>query len=391
MIRRERHHRFKRSGRPGLDRGEFRIVLVMAVALAVVTVAVAFGSSEARGAVVMEGGADGRPVFRDYFSEGGSAADSVAGRAPMVRVELDRTEMTYAQRLRVRLMVVARPGSRIEWPALGASLGEFRVANVTGAEAAPLPASMDVPGGLLMVATQRVLTLEPTIAESHDVPALEFVVSGAGGGGGPATVRSEPIAVEVRSVLPAGAGDSITPGTPGGAVGGVDPGAMRGIAAVAPDRSLRPVVIASVGVVVAGGVVAASLVVAKRRRAPRSVPADVEARRRIGALFKGDGMLAAQGERAMSGLDAALREFVISACGLRPDDRTTAAIGGQLAERPGIPREEIERVLEQFDVAKFAGLGVHDGDVVKARKDVEAIISMVSAAATPASRGEGGA
>lgn len=344
----------------------------------------------------------GEPLTRNFQASGASAVS-----LPIVRIVIDQPSITYAQRVRVRLIVITAPGNRITWPILPDELGAFSIAAATEPSPAVLTDLPTTPDGGVSIATQRVLTLEPAIAESHEVPPLEFVIGADRAGAKPVVILTASMPITVRSVLPArnadGAAsapsapgatvppspnaptpaDPASPTTPpsanapGAPAPEIDPGAMRDIAPIAPDRDWQPWYIGSIAAVAAGGLAYASMRLV-RHRTPRTLaPRDV-ARSRLATLYTPAGTLTTTPAAAMQILDDTLRSYLVATFSLNGGDRTTARLRDSLSSHPSVPLAELTRMLEQFDVAKFSGKPVHDSDVKAARDDVEALIAMTT-------------
>ena len=390
-------------GRPQLARWSIRTALALAFAIG----AILSASPIARA---------GEPLVRDFHASG-----AIAASLPIVRILIDQPSITYAQRVRVRLIVITAPGDRITWPIIADELGAFHIAAATEPSPAVLTDLPTTSAGGVSIATQRVLTLEPSIAESHEVPPLEFVIGADRAGAKPVVILTASMPINVRSVLPAQSADDdasapsasgatvppsasaptpadpTSPATPpsGNAPGApapeIDPGAMRDIAPIAPDRDLRPWYIGSIAAVAAGALAYATMRLVRRRTPRPLAPRDV-ARNRLATLYTSAGTLTTTPAAAMQILDDTLRSYLVATFSLNGGDRTTARLRDSLASHQNVPLAELTRMLEQFDVAKFSGKPVHDSDVKAARDDVEALIAMTtlhvaSAGANPSASG----
>jgi hypothetical protein len=306
-------------------------------------------------------------MSRDFY-----AGDTLTPTLPAVRNTVDRASMTYAERVRVHLIVIASPLDRITWPSIGdelsaAGVATFRVASIT--EPTPIVVDNTPPAqlGELVISLRRTLTLEPLIADKHDIPAFDFVIT-PDAAAKKAFISTQPIPIQVRSVLPDSA--ATTPPT--------DPGEMRGIAPIAPDRDWTPVFVGVAAAATVGLLGFIGVRLMRRRPAKAHSPREV-ANYKLARLYNSDGSLAVTPTVAMRVLDDVLRDYLVATFSLKQGERTTLQLQQMLAAHPSAPLDEITRTLEQFDVAKFAGKPAHDADVKAARDDVEALIAMTQA------------
>ena len=116
------------------------------------------------------------------------AEEPKAGRAVL---EVSSHEATVGDPLQATLTVELPPGTRIEPPDLGATLGPFAV--LSGSWQGP----SDAQDGVRWIWSGKIAAYEPG---SLDVPAIEIRLESASG---EQTIRTEPLSITIKSVLPA--------------------------------------------------------------------------------------------------------------------------------------------------------------------------------------------
>lgn len=318
--------------------------------------------------------------------DGGAAAPPAAEReasanGSAVRLTLDRTDVTPADRVTLRIELAAAPG----WtpgahpPELreGERLGEFTIAEVRSA-----PPTIDDQGRRLDVIE---FTLLPFLPGDEQVPALDWVFAPIPDAArasidaeGPVTIRTEPVDVAIRSLLDADA----TLADPKGIVD-------------APPAPRWPWYAGGAAAIVA---LAGAAVLLRRASEVRGVgaapaPAHVEALEALSSLARLG--LAERGafDPYFTELSRILRRYIERRFDLHAPTLTTDEFLQQ-SRRSNVIRAEYVRELETFlrlaDLVKFAR---HAPDAEEAgrahdtaRAFVESTAPVQSAAPTPEAR-----
>ncbi|MGA0419292.1 MAG: hypothetical protein ACO3P9_04605 [Phycisphaerales bacterium] len=284
-------------------------------------------------------------VACDRSAEVGSAPDASEFVDTSMRIDGDRLTLRHGVGPRlvgdaIPLLVIAEPSdgavATIELPDDG-RLGPFEFA------IRPAPRLRNLPIG------SEVVSLELWTFESGtlELPPIEATFE-RGGDGVVRTVASAPLPVVVEGVL----------GEEGGAT--LDPlAAMRPPKGVTPMQSERPGHAAIwwlSSVALTGAVLVGGFLLLSRRRGPAEPPPAVWARRRIADLRTPDASRTPSDQWAE--VASLLRGLLARRDGLDTLDRTTGEIRSVLvADDRFSPeeRDEILQLLEQADLAKFAG------------------------------------
>lgn len=278
-----------------------------------------------------------------------SAADVPAlsrrfgSEGPTVLMTLDRVEATPADRITLRIERAAPPGwassAAEQDPQPGARLGDFTVAEVRR-----LAPTMDARGWRLDGAEYVLLPFLPG-EESIPETLWRFApLPGSGEGGEPVLVRTEPLAVTVRSLLDAEDASLAE------ARGVVD----------APPAPRWPWVAGGVGAAAALGALAAAGVAAARRRAREGAAPPAAHEEALAALRALSSLsLAERGEfdAYFTELSRILRRYIERRFDLHAPTLTTDEFL-QRARASSAIRAEFVRDLERFlrlaDMVKFA-------------------------------------
>lgn len=286
-------------------------------------------------------GANGAPAQPGEARPEGAAwavERSFAGGGVEVLLRLDRSEISTAEWAQLELVVAAPEGLTVRLPtAQQAEAGGLRAAR-TRTAAPALQA-----GGL--VRWERRFELQPFLAGEYEVPALEVTAAGAAGAAA-AAVRTEPIAVTVTSVFPAGE----------------EPPALHDVAGPVrvPPPAGRVLLLAALGLALAGA--AAAGVVLLRRRAARAtaraaaVPPPEAALQALRELAAG-GLLQRDLRAFHVAVAAIVRRYLEQRFDLRAPQRTTEellvilAAGSWLDD---VQRRALHAFLAQCDQVKFA-------------------------------------
>ena len=263
---------------------------------------------------------------------------SFAGGGVEVLLRLDRSEISTAEWAQLEVVVAAPEGLTVRLPtAQQAAAGGLRAVRTSTAA----PALQE--GGL--VRWGRRFELQPFLAGEYEVPALE-VTAAAADGEAAAAVRTEPLALTVRSVFAAGE----------------EPPALHDVAGpvAVPPPAGRVLSFAALGLALAGA--AAAAVVLLRRRAARAaaraaaVPPHEAALQALRELAAG-GLLQRDLHAFHSAVAAIVRRYLEQRFGVRAPRRTSEellailAAGSWLGE---FQRRALHAFLVQCDQVKFA-------------------------------------
>jgi hypothetical protein len=312
--------------------------------------------------------------------QGLAAAQSSAAPTPAVErtvrqgpasvtLSLDRTNMTAAERLTLRLLVTSPAGAAMDWPPItvGEKLGGFTV--VTRRD--PPPALGD--GGATTTGVEVVL--EPFLPGQYQIPA--FIFGFRSPGAERTTISTEPVAVTVRSLL----GDTTEGLSPGPIRGIVDPPAPGG-------WGPWPIVGAVAGM---AGLCTVATMAARRFRA-RSAPSDPidTALQELAGLRRDlEGRTGAPA--SVFDLTAALlRRSLTAVCDERAAGMTTEEI---LAAAPGWPilrtqdTDDLRRILPLCDQARYAAAAATREQALDAVARATAVVERLRDGRAPESGG----
>jgi hypothetical protein len=297
--------------------------------------------------------ASAQPTYDHTFTAPGAAA---AGARPTVRLQVDRTSVTVADRVSIDLAAEAPPNWTAAWPEIDDALGDFTVA------ARSEPATSATGDRLT---TRRLLTLEPFLPGKHTIPSLRFRFDPPPGSSAHALeVATEASDIDVRPLL--------------GEREAAEIGLFRGVVAPDQPRSSLPWLIG--GAISFAGV--AGLVAWRVRRRRPALETHRTPLETAQSALRG---LEAQPLDSASEMDTfyvrlsgLLRVFAASRHGLPPADRTIEQLLSELAFIEEPIRTQLAEMLARFDEVKFAGAGGAPAAQV-ARADLAGAWSFVDA------------
>ena len=243
-----------------------------------------------------------------------------------LRIRVDRTRITTAQRVTLNLELQAPEAAGAALPVIGDELGGLRV--VRRHAAAPRLAA-----GAAVLAEEYLL--EPDLPGQAGIPALQVTA------GGRVVLQSEPIAIEVSSLLPSGAKDA----------------PLREI--VGPWQLPRSGAWWWAALAMVLAVIAWLLL---RRRARRRPPPLVllpheRALRELEHLHAENLFLRGESKLYFVRLSQILRGYIEERFGLRAPERTTEEFLQELKSDHRVPehhKHELSRFLDLCDLVKFA-------------------------------------
>ncbi len=284
-----------------------------------------------------------------------------------LRVGIDKEKPTVADRIEMVLEARVDPGVRVEWPRIEETLGDFAV--VRRVEEPP---AVDARGRTGRTLRSERLVLEPFLPGARTIPALEFTCTRMGAA--PTALRTEPITIEVVSVLEVGAANAHA--DPAVMRGVVDlPGARR-VTAWALGAGAGATALALVG---AGGWMRRRL----RREAEMPNPGPVEmARSRLRRLKGVDLSAPGAAAEALAELSDILRCYARGRFGLPPVEATTDQFLGAL--RDAAPSSVVQTVGElaaRMDASKFAGRAFGASEARQVLKSLWELVERTSAGA----------
>jgi hypothetical protein len=277
------------------------------------------------------------------------------GRSVSFAMRVSRLKITTAEQVSLELESRAAEAWRVAFPEIADVLGQFRVSQ---REAERRHLGRD---GTLTVL--RSYTLEPSLPGSYEIPPLTLSF-GEAGEEFPFSLTSEPIAVEVSSVLPPTLGEQD----------------LEEIAGPVGLSSRRWLWIGGGAAAAAGLAASAALLLRRRLRG-------VAARRPLGsgeaALAELQGLLARglaeQGlfREFYQGLSDLARRYVERRYAIRAPERTTEEFLREAQESPALAGHSdlLRRFLMHCDLVKFARLEPEPGEVAAA---VEACRSFIT-------------
>ncbi len=268
-------------------------------------------------------------------------------------VRAERSTLTTAQTVRLRLEAEAPPGASVQWPDLGEKLGAFTIVDHLG-----LPPKRTEDGRRVV---SRVYTLAPFLAGEYEIPPLE--VRFVGPGEEEMSLRSQPLRIEVTSVLDDPPSE-LSVGEPLG------PAALP----ESPSPDPWPWIAGGVGVAVA---LAAGAAVAIQRRGRGEGPAADPVRTARAGLAQLAVSGASGSAPAAQEIDDLVRPALARLLGSREAGATSAELN-ELARRL-VPAEALARVygyLASADEALFSDRAGDGAELL--RQATEAIESLVA-------------
>jgi len=275
-----------------------------------------------------------------------------------VTSKVSSTTVQVAEPLTLELTVTASPGSQVDFPSVGNSLGNFDVTNQT--DRADVPSRND---GNQRVWTRR-LTLESVVTGDMEIPALEILVRNNANS---QTLKSEVIPVRVTSVLEDRA----------------DPTQFRDIQSVVDVEVPQPHSSAWLWWTLSGlgGVSAAALLfmaVAKRKT---WMTPNAWAIRALEELRSSAAMKSIDSDTVTENLTTILRDYLELQFDIAAPVQTTRELL-QAIETSSFMSVETTKgftdLFENSDLARFAGLKLTHAELTKAIDDAQGLIERTS-------------
>ncbi|MFG0285601.1 MAG: BatD family protein [Phycisphaerales bacterium JB039] len=266
-------------------------------------------------------------------------------------VRAERSSLSTAETLRLRLEATCPPGVAVRWPELGQSIGEFSIIDQLG-----LPPKRTDDGRHIVT---RIYTLAPFLAGEYEIPSI--AVEFEGEDRQPASLRSQPMRIEVRSVLDEPP-EELTIGEPLG---------PAPLPAADPGAGPWPWIAGAAG---AGAIAAIAIAAAITRRARREGPAHDPvrtARVALAAMRSGDTRISA------AEIDGAVRPALCRLLGAETAGATSLELV-DIARRlvPAATLAKVERYLAGADEALFSGAATDDAAVLEdATASIEALVA----------------
>ncbi len=281
------------------------------------------------------------------------------GRSVSFAVRVSRLKITTAEQVSLELESRAGEAWRVDFPEIPDSLGQFRV---SAREAERRRLGRD--GTLTVI---RVYTLEPSLAGSYQIPPLTLSF-GEAGEEFPFSLTSEPITVEVSSVLPPTLGEQD----------------LEPIAGPVGLPSRRGLWIG--GGAAAAAVLAAGAVLLLVRRRGRRIPARRPPGSGEAALAELEELLArGLAERGLfrefyQGLSDLARRYVERRYAIRAPERTTEEFLREAQDSPALSGHSdlLRSFLMHCDLVKFARLEPQPAEVAAAVEACRSFITRTS-------------
>ena len=266
-------------------------------------------------------------------------------------VHADRSSLSTAETLRLRIEATCPPGVVVRWPELGESLGEFTIIDHLG-----LPPKRTDDGRHIVT---RIYTLAPFLAGEYQVPPLTVAFEHEQRQA--ASLRSQPLRIEVRSVLD----------EPPEELSVGDPLGPAPLPAAEPGAGPWPWIAGAAG---AGAVAAIAVAAAITRRARREGPAHDPVRAARVALAA---MQSGAAPVSATEIDRATRPALCRLLGAESAGATStelAAIAGRLV--PAEALSKLDHYLTSADEALFSAVEVNDTTLLTAASGaVEALVA----------------
>lgn len=288
------------------------------------------------------------------------ASRTVDSDPATVTSNVSATTVRVAEPLTLDLTVTAAVGSKVDFPAIGKSLGNF---DVTGqVDRADVPSAIDV--------NQRVWTrrwtLETIVTGDTEIPSLEIQVRRDASS---QTLKSEAVPIHVTSVLE----------------GRADPAQFRDIQSVVDVPVLPPASRAwlwwTLGAV--GGAAAAAatlLLVTVAKRKTRITPG-VWAIRELDQLRNSEAMKSCDSEMVIQILTTILRDYLELQFDMAAPVQTSKELLQVVESGRSVSAEATRGFAELFgnsDLALFAGLQLTQAELIKAIDDAQRLIEQTS-------------
>ena len=295
-------------------------------------------------------------------ASGNAEADEVSrpsdSNLATVTAEVSSTTVQVAEPLTLELTVTAPAGSRVDFPSVGNSLGNFDVTNQT--DRADVPSAND---GNQRVWTRR-LTLESIVTGDMEIPALEILVRNKVNS---QTLKSEAIPVRVASVLEDRA----------------DPTQFRDIHSVVdvevPQSRSRAWLWWTLSGL--GGVAAAALLLVAVAKRKTWMTPNAWAIRELEGLRNSAAMKSSDSDMVTESLTTILRDYLELQFDMAASVQTTRELL-QAIETSGYMSAETTKgftvLFENSDLARFAGLKLTHAELTKAIDDAQGLIERTS-------------
>lgn len=270
-------------------------------------------------------------------------------------VRADRSSLTTAETLTLRLEATAPTGARVQWPDFDDRLGEFTIIDRLG-----LPPRRAADGRRTVV---RTLTLSPFLPGEYEIPPLDVTFTRASGE--MLALRSQPMTIEVTTLLDEEPGEL--------SVG--EPAAAAEVPEEEGPRDLWPLAAGAAGVAI---VFAAGAAVAIARRARRERPPEDPVRAaRLGLASLATKLEAGSEAPSPVTIDDLARPALSRLLGSHAAGATSAELLD--AARRLVPAEtlaSVARYLSHADEALFSGRAADSGRLL--REGSAAVESLVA-------------
>jgi hypothetical protein len=275
-----------------------------------------------------------------------------------VTSKVSATTVRVAEPLTLDVTVTAAAGSKVDFPAIGKSLGNFDVTEQV--DRADVPSAIDVNQ---RVWTRR-LTLETIVTGDTEIPSLEIQVRRDASS---QTLKSEAVPIHVTSVLE----------------GRADPAQFRDIQSVVDVPVLQPASRAwlwwTLGAV--GGAAAATLLLATVAKRKTRITPGVWAIRELDQLRNSEAMKSCDSEMVIQNITMILRDFLELQFDIAAPARTSKELLQVVESGRSVSAEVTRGFAELFgnsDLALFAGLQLTQGELTKAIDDAQQLIEQTS-------------
>jgi hypothetical protein len=285
-----------------------------------------------------------------------------------IRMTLDHTAMTVADRVVLRITALSEPTAQITLPEIGSTLGDFTVAS---SDQARVDAASEMAGIEFRV------VLEPFLSGDKNIPPLKITANAAGK---TTSITTDAFKVAVTDVLP---------------VSNTQP-AQQGPPALAPAKppvELSEPVSAPRWILPAVGIAAAALIgsacvwfVAGRRKGKRKQDPVTAFRAVIDAarerVLPGIAAAEAGGEAALDQLAAGLRVYLQDHLRIPAAGASSPELAAHIRRSPVISdgaRSCIDRLLIQLDGIRFAPAAIDGSRAHQLVEDAATFLDLTSA------------
>lgn len=282
-------------------------------------------------------------------------ADSATAK---VTAKTSSTTVQVAEPLTLEITVTAVAGSKIDFPSIGKSLGNFDV--IDQVVRADVPTASD---SNLRIWTEK-LTLESIVTGEIEIPSLEIQVHREGK---VQTLKTEAIPIRVVSVLEDRA----------------DPTKFRDIQSVVDITLPEPVSHAWVWWTLGGccGLAAAALMLMAVAKRKTWMTPTVWALRELDQLRHSEAMRSSDSELVTENLTSILRDYLELQFDIASPMQTTKELLYEIETNNLMSAEmtkEFAALFENADLARFAGLQLSSAELNKAIDDAEDLVGRVA-------------